>query len=101
MKFPERVKYRQAIMVYKSVNNICPVYLKDKFKHSHNVYRVNLRSSVSKLNLYPPKPRLEFFRKSFDYTGTKVWNALPNEVREAENLASFKNKYIAYWKTST
>jgi hypothetical protein len=98
MKFPDRVKYKQAIMVYKSINNICPEYLKQKFTFNHTIHSRTLRSTDSKLNIYQPKPKVEFFRKSFNYSGSKIWNEIPISIRSAQSLQNFKHKYIENWK---
>ena len=101
MTFTERVKYKKAILVYKSLSDDHNTpYLHDVLKYNHELKSVNLRSLDSKLDLYIPKPRLEFSRKSFTYSGPKVWNALPTTVRSASTLQEFKTKYVNFWKTS-
>ena len=43
--FPDSVQYQQALLVYKSLNNLAPHYMKDMFQHVHNIGRTNLRSA--------------------------------------------------------
>ena len=31
-------------------------------------------------------------KNSFTYSASKLWNKLPQEVKQAENIVSFKNK---------
>ena len=31
-------------------------------------------------------------KTSFTYNASKLWNKLPQEVKQAENIVSFKNK---------
>ena len=101
MTFQERVRYKKAILVFKSLtDDISTPYLKDILKYNHDIKNVNLRSLDSKLELHIPKPRLEFCRKSFAYSGSKIWNSLPIDIRKSATLQEFKSKYIANWKNS-
>ena len=42
------------------------------------------------------KSRTGYYRKSFAFTGAKLWNALPNNLKEERSLEVFKNelKYV-------
>ncbi len=84
--------------MYKSLNNIAPNYLQNKFTFTHSIHNLNLRSCASNL-LYVPKPHREIFRKSLAYSGSRIWNTLPDTVRQAKNLETFKNLYLK-WKRS-
>ena len=97
MKFHARIDYKKAIIIYKSLNEQCPEYLRDKFKYSQNK---GLRSFDNKL-LQLPKPKLEFFRKSLTYSGPKIWNDIPFQIRTADSLNSFKKLYLAWMFTSS
>ena len=47
-------------------------------------------------DLQVPKPRLEISKKSFSYVGTKVWNDIPNDIRNVESTHLFKQKMKTY-----
>ena len=98
MKFDERVNYRKAILMYKSLHNLAPTYLSSKFTYTSDIHQVNLRS-ISDSTLYAPKPNLEIYRKTFAYSGSKIWNALPESIRSAPSLWAFKQRYLR-WKNS-
>ena len=51
----------------------------------------HLRNSATDLTL--PKPKREFLKRSFKYSGAMLWNQLPNEAKLAESIYSF-NKCI-------
>ena len=51
----------------------------------------HLRNSATDLTL--PKPKREFLKRSFKYSGAMLWNQLPSEAKLAESMHSF-NKYI-------
>ena len=68
-------------MMLKSLNGLAPVYLKDLFSERHTDYdmRDSLRDSLRKLNL--PKPRTDYLKRSFGYSGALLWNSLPENIR--------------------
>ena len=51
----------------------------------------HLRNSATDVTL--PKPKREFLKRSFKYSGAMLWNQLPNEAKLAESIYSF-NKCI-------
>ena len=94
--FDERVEYRKAVLVYKSLHSLAPGYLRRKFTYKQNSHNEILRS-VSATTLNVPKPKLELFSKTRSYSGPKIWNSLPESVRSAPSLDTFKQRYI-HWK---
>ena len=96
MKFHDRLIYKKAILVYKSLHNECPEYLANRFCPLLNSHGMTLRSTTENL-LIIPKPNLECFRKSISYSGAKIWNEIPMEIRSAESTNQFKQRYLR-WK---
>ena len=76
--------------------NLAPTYLSTKFTYTSDIHQVNLRSLTSS-TLYVPKPNLETYKKTFAYSGSKIWNTLPESVRSAPSLEAFKKRYLR-WK---
>ena len=99
MRFDERVIYRKATLMYKSLHNLAPTYLSTKFTYTSDIHQVNLRS-LTDSTLYVPKPNLEIYRKTFAFSGSKIWNTLPESVRGAPSLEAFKKRYLR-WKNPT
>ena len=89
--FSERVTFHKAVLVYKSLNGLTPDYLTTLFRQVQHQYRTRHVESAA---LQCPKPRLECFRRSFRYSGVKIWNSLPSAVKQANSLAQFKTKYL-------
>ena len=86
-----RIRYL-AIEMYKCVYGINPRYLNELFIGKDTRY--NLRDS-NRLQ----QPEFETVRygfKSFRYYGSKLWNALPTQLKASENLHHFK-KNITQW----
>jgi len=65
-------KKEKAIMMFKSLNGLALVYLHDLFSERHTDY--DLRDSFRKLNL--PKPRTDYLKRSFGYSGALLWKIL-------------------------
>jgi hypothetical protein len=95
MKFDERIKFKKAIMMYKVCNKIAPDYLQQKFTYVSDIHSKNLRSQVLN-SIYVPKPNLEISRKTFTYSGSKIWNSLPDTVKNASTVQEFKAKYLDF-----
>ena len=98
MQFPQRVQYQKAIMMYKIFNNLAPEYLQGLFQHTADIHQRALRSTSDNL-LYIPKPNLEQFRNTLSYSGSKIWNSIPEHIKHSESVAHFKQKYIEWFFT--
>ena len=79
MEFPVRVTYQKAILMYQIKHNLTPPYLSSLFKFSKEVHDRTLRSTSENL-LYVPKPNFEFYRNSLAYSGSKIWNSIPDHL---------------------
>ena len=75
-----------AIEVYKCIHHLNPPYLNELFQIKNVKY--NLRDkSILKQDKFNT---VKFGYKSFQYYGSKLFNMLPNNIKEAENSNSFK-----------
>ena len=92
MTFPKRVMYQKDVLMYKIMNNLAPPYLANIFK-SKDVHDRTLRSTSENL-LYIPKPNIELYRNSLAYSGSKIWNSIPEQLRNATSLQQFRNGYL-------
>ena len=80
----------KSILLYKVLNG----YIGPNLKESlilRNARQTNydLRNSLTDLTL--PKPKREYLKKSFNYSGAKLWNSLPFDAKVAESVSQFKN----------
>ena len=97
MEFPERVTFQKAVMMYKIFNNLTPSYLPNHFKFTSEIH-VHQRSlwSTTENLLYIPKPNTELYRNSLAYSGSKIWNAIPEHIKQCA-FKKFKKGYLR-WK---
>ena len=79
----------KAALLYKILNNFTAPNLKELLMRRISLQtNYDLRKSHTDLVLL--KPRREFLKKSFKYSGAKLWNNLPREAKEAQSIYSFK-----------
>jgi hypothetical protein len=66
--------------MFKSINEPdFPTYMKNKFQTVNERHKLNLRFAQN-AKLIIPKPKTEFFRKSFAYSRPKIWNDIPVHI---------------------
>ena len=86
----ERRNKQKALMMFKIVNGMTPRYLKDIFSARPGASVYNLRTSQDDIAI--PRARTDYYRKSFAFTGGKIWNALPNNMKSELSFETFRNK---------
>ena len=77
---------QKAIIMYKTLNNLTPLHMQNMFSSRKVSY--NIRNTENILQV--PKPRTDYLKRSFGYSGAILWNGLPSELREPLSLAAFK-----------
>ena len=83
-----RRKKQKLKLMFKTLNDQSPEYLKGLFKPFSTDY--GLKNSNNKLFL--PKPRTDFLKRSFCYNGAHLWNRLPSNVRAIRSFTNFRNE---------
>ena len=84
----QRIVYKILVLTYKSISEDAPQYLQDAVKEKKNSR--TLRSS-SQRKLDVPKYKLKTYgMRSFHVASAVEWNALPNYIRNADSIYSFK-----------
>ena len=90
----DRVNFKVATLVYRCLHDLAPPHLASSL---HRVTELNsrrrLRSSVDTDILLVPRSRLVTVGdRSFPVAGPRTWNNLPETVRSAPSLLSFKQR---------
>ena len=78
-----------CIEIYKTLNDLNPSFMKEIFQ-KRNENRVTRDRYKLNLNI-PRRNQVTFGAKSLKFYGPKIWNALPVNIKTAENLNTFKN----------
>ena len=69
--------------MFKIFKNDAPVYISENFTLRNNVNtKINVWSSAPACFI-PPKPRTEYYKHIFRYSGCLVLNSLPVEVKKS------------------
>ena len=85
-----RTVFKTLLFVFKCIHNMAPAYLQDMITLvSYENY--NLRSVENK-KLKPHKTSRKFGRRSFRSAGPRYWNDLPADIRQIDNLNTFKSR---------
>ena len=66
-------------MMFKIMNGITPAYLEDIFTKNIGRSVYNLR--ISRRNLALPAVKTDYYQNSVAYTGAKISNTLPDEMK--------------------
>ncbi len=88
-----RIDFKVLLLVYKPLNGLGPKYTADMLAE----YKPNrpLRS-VGSSQLEIPRVHTKQGESTFSYFATRSWNQLPEEIRCAKTLATFKSRLITH-----
>ena len=93
-KLKEKLKTN---LMFKILKGHTPSYLQNLF--SLRGTRYNFRNSEVKLNL--PKPRTNFLKRRLSYSGARLWNSLPQDIRMIPLLSQFKKATNDHYNNSS
>ena len=89
LSIESRLKYNKAVVTYRALNNLTPDYISKLLTPLSEIHSLNLRSSENGL-LHIPLARNALFNGSFTCSVPKLWNALPQTVRNSGSFLTFK-----------
>ncbi len=84
-----RIDFKILLITYKALNGLAPQYLNELLSH-YSPSRP-LRSQNSGHLIIPRISKSTAGGRSFSYLTPKIWNNLPNTVREADTFCQFKS----------
>ena len=79
----ERWSRSRLYLVHKCVTGQAPTSLCQRVE-------VNTRNTRGGLKLVLPRPKTDFFKKSFCFRGAQDWNTLPSDIRTSNNSTTFR-----------
>ncbi len=83
MSLRDRVTYRNTCVMYKSLNGLAHVYMSEMFKHVHESHSRDTRTSAHSDLSLPSGKHKDIFINSFAYSGAKIWNDIPTNIRNS------------------
>ena len=88
----ERCDYFTAVLMYRSVHGLAPMYLTDNVVMAGEIHDRGTRLSHSN-DVYIPPYNTDILKRSFIVNGGVIWNKLPDEIRMANDDLDFKWRY--------
>ena len=93
-----RIEFKLLLITYKAMHGLAPEYLKDIIDMKQNNTTYSLQSNDSSFNLKAPS--IKTFKtlgdRCFMIAAPKLWNALPQELREETSVDLFKRRLKTY-----
>ena len=87
---------QKAKMMLKVSNELVPCYVNEIFVKRNAHYKT--RNSENNLDL--PKPRTNYMKRAFGYSGALLWNNLPSEMRQTKHLSTFSKGIQMYFSNT-
>lgn len=89
----QRVEYKICLMVYKCLNGVAPLYLRELI----SIRRPNRQlRTADATTLEVPLPTSNLNERAFGVAAPKLWNALPSSLRASTSLDVFKKGLKTY-----
>ena len=82
--------FKDAIMTYKCLNGLAPTYLLERFKKRSQLYNSNTRIKICFRFRFIAVLQVNVV---FFYRAVKIWNDLPEVLKSADSVNSFKVLY--------
>ena len=79
----KQLLFNKATLMYKVHHSEVPGYISCLFQKAPERY--------SSQNYVLPKPRIDLYKTSLAFSGAATWNSLPDTIKGAISLKSFKN----------
>lgn len=92
LRFPERVVFKLAVLVYRAIHGTAPAYLSTFTTAAAASRRSGLRSSSSSRLLVPRFKCSTIGARSFPVAGATVWNNLPADITSSPSLTIFRHR---------
>ena len=89
-KLSLRREKQKATFMFKTMSKLVPENIQKLFEKKNIQLKYNIRNQESALVL--PKPRTEYLKKCFSYSGAKLWNGLSSSTKTARTVSQFKKQ---------
>jgi len=92
LRVPERIQYKIALLAYKVLHGMAPSYLGPFVCAADIPSRRALRSASSSRLVAPTFKRSALGDRTFEVSGSRMWNELPEDVATAPSLPIFRRR---------
>ena len=91
-----RIIFKICVLTYSALKEGVPKYLKEYLVPFSIDSEIVLRHSADKHRLYEPRANLEFGKRAYEYAAPRLYNSLPNSVKESRNISIFRKRLKTY-----
>ena len=84
----KQLDLNKTILIHKIYNHKTPTYLTNIITKASNRYNSK--------KLIVPQPKLDLFKTSLSFSGSILWNSLPNEMKKITSIKGFRKKLYSY-----
>ena len=88
----ERIKFLQAVTIFKALNGLSPRFIADLLRPFNKVHNINMHGRTKNLKL--PKVNTNFGKRTFAFLASSECNLLPINVKNYFSLSSFRKNSI-------
>lgn len=88
MTISQQLTFEVAVTTFKAQNNLYPNW----FSQFPTINDISNSTTRQQNDLYVPRTRTDYGARSLKVSGPKIWNDLPNLVRDSNNLPVFKGR---------
>ena len=97
LRVPERIAFRQAVLVYRCLHDLAPQYLIDEFTRVADAdSRQGLRSANTASLVVPRSRHVTIGDRAFPVAAARLWNSLPLSVTSSPSLSVFRRRLKTY-----
>lgn len=87
----ERIIYKTVLLVFKSLHGLSPLYIESCLEKRSRPSSMATRSS-NYINFEVPRSKKLAGERAFSVCAPKLWNNLPNAIKDISSLESFKSR---------
>ena len=96
LKLSDLFKLQVTSFVYEFLNSLAPILVREYFTSIQSIHSIGTRQS-KKGDLYALRCNTtQYELRSIHYSGVRIWNSLPVEIRNSQSPPNFKKKMKAY-----
>ena len=85
-----RIEFKILLLTWKSKHGKAPLYLSELLKDKQFTHE--LRQSNKNMLVEPPTYKTTCGDRAFEKAAPKLWNLLPNSLRNVKNIDTFKSQ---------
>ena len=90
-------KLQVAVFMYSYHSNLLPLTFRNLFIFNYAIHNYKTRTSKC---LHLPLFKYNFSRTTVKFTGTKIWNELPNKIKNSKTLNQFRRLFKDFLLTN-